>query len=122
MLLSRSNLLASIVTFLSGYIIEQIVFGDSGITTRSSNDLYQVTYLARQMVTKFGMSSLGPMVLEDQFYSDIGPNFKSNFDHNEGVANRIDSEICKIIKYHFENEDFNDEIIISKDEHTLDFK
>ena len=98
-LLSRSNLLSSIITFLSGYIIEQIVFGDSGITTRSSNDLCQVTYLARQMVTKFGMSSLGPMALEDTSYSAIGPNFKSNFDYNEGISNRIDSEICKIVKF-----------------------
>jgi cell division protease FtsH len=54
MLLSRSQLLARIITTLGGRVTEQVVFGNPEITTGASNDLQQVTNLARQMVTRFG--------------------------------------------------------------------
>merc|ERR1712127_506593 len=63
-LLSRSALLARIITALAGRAAEQVVFGDAEITTGASNDLQQVTNLARQMVTRFGMSNIGPIALE----------------------------------------------------------
>jgi cell division protease FtsH len=65
-LLSRSELLARIITTLAGRAAEQVVFGDPEVTTGASNDLQQVTNLARQMVTRFGMSSIGPIALEDE--------------------------------------------------------
>ena len=64
-LLSRSELLARIITTLGGRAAEQVVFGNPEITTGASNDLQQVTNLARQMVTRFGMSNIGPIALED---------------------------------------------------------
>merc|ERR1712179_273840 len=64
-LLSRSELLARIITTLGGRVAEQVVFGDQEITTGASNDLQQVTNIARQMVTRYGMSSIGPIALED---------------------------------------------------------
>ena len=52
MLVSRSELLARIITTLGGRVTEQVVFGDPEVTTGASNDLQQVTNIARQMVTR----------------------------------------------------------------------
>jgi cell division protease FtsH len=65
MLLSRSQLLARIITTLAGRVTEQVIFGDPEVTTGASNDLQQVTNIARQMVTRYGMSNIGPIALED---------------------------------------------------------
>merc|ERR1712232_692610 len=65
-LISRSELLARIITTLGGRAAEQVVFGDPDVTTGASSDLQQVTNLARQMVTRFGMSNIGPIALEDE--------------------------------------------------------
>ena len=92
-LLSRSQLLARIIMTLSGRVTEQIVFGDPEVTTGASNDLQQVTSIARQMVTRYGMSNIGPIALE---------NDESPTDYDDKLADRIDSEVCKIIN-HCEN-------------------
>merc|ERR1712125_316162 len=62
-LLSPSALLARIIATLGGRAAEQVVFGNTEITTGTGNDLQQVTNLARQMVTRFGMSNIGPIAL-----------------------------------------------------------
>jgi cell division protease FtsH len=61
---SRSQLLARIITTLGGRVTEQVVFGDPEVTTGASNDLQQVTNIARQMVTRYGMSNIGPIALK----------------------------------------------------------
>jgi cell division protease FtsH len=94
-LLSRSQLLARIITTLGGRVTEQVVFGDPEITTGASNDLQQVTNIARQMVTRYGMSNIGPIALED----DNNEQMFLGGEFNEAVADRIDSEVCKIIKH-----------------------
>merc|ERR1712159_328784 len=75
MLLSRNQLLARIITTLAGRATEQVIFGDPEITTGASADLQQVTSIARQMVTRYGMSNIGPIALEDN--------------NNEQVATKI---------------------------------
>jgi cell division protease FtsH len=62
MLLSRSALLARIITTLAGRVT-RVVFGNPEVTTGASNDLQQVT-IARQMVTRYGMSNIGPLHLK----------------------------------------------------------
>ena len=93
-LVSRSQLLARIITTLGGRVAEKVVFGDPEITTGASNDLQQVTNIARQMVTRYGMSSIGPIALEDnnneQFF--LGGD-------NDAITDRIDTEVCKIINH-----------------------
>ena len=89
MLLSRSALLARIMTTLAGRVTEHVVFGDPEITTSASNDLQRVTTTARQMVTRYGMSSIGPIALEDDNNEPI----------NEILADRVDTEVCKIINH-----------------------
>ena len=100
-LLSRSELLARIITTLAGRAAEQVVFGEAEITTGASNDLQQVTNLARQMVTRFGMSNIGPMALEDENTGQVflGANVNSGSEYAENIADRIDDEVCKIIAY-----------------------
>jgi cell division protease FtsH len=95
MLLSRSALLARIITTLAGRVTEQVVFGNPEVTTGASNDLQQVTNIARQMVTRYGMSNIGPIALE-------GDNNEQTYlggEYNEAIADRIDTEVCKIINH-----------------------
>jgi cell division protease FtsH len=95
MLLSRSQLLARIITTLGGRVAEQVVFGDPEVTTGASNDLQQVTNIARQMVTRYGMSNIGPIALED----DNNEQMFLGGESNEAIADRIDNEVCKIINH-----------------------
>jgi cell division protease FtsH len=61
---SRAWLLDRVVVGFGGRAAEEIVFGYSEVTTGASNDLQQNTNLVRQMVTRFGMSELGPLMLD----------------------------------------------------------
>jgi cell division protease FtsH len=94
-LVSRSQLLARIITTLGGRVAEQVVFGDPEITTGASNDLQQVTNIARQMVTRYGMSNIGPIALED----DSNEQMFLGGEYNEAIADRIDTEVCKIVNH-----------------------
>merc|ERR1712071_714100 len=100
-LLSRSELLARIITTLGGRAAEQVVFGNPEITTGASNDLQQVTNLARQMVTRFGMSNIGPIALEDENNGQVflGGTMNQDSEYPESIADRIDDEVCKIVTY-----------------------
>jgi len=100
-LLSRSELLARIITTLGGRAAEQVIFGDPEVTTGASNDLQQVTSLARQMVTRFGMSNIGPLALEDENNGQVflGGGMVQGTEYAENIADRIDEQVCKIINY-----------------------
>jgi len=93
-LVSRAQLIARIVGTLGGRVAEQIVFGEPEITTGASNDLQQVTNIARQMVTRYGMSNIGPIALEDDNNEQM---FLSG--DNEAISDRIDMEVCNIINH-----------------------
>ena len=95
MLLSRSQLLARIITSLGGRVAEQVIFGDPEVTTGASNDLQQVTNIARQMVTRYGMSNIGPIALED----DNNEQMFLGGESKEAISDRIDTEVCKIINH-----------------------
>ena len=94
-LVSRSQLIARIITTLGGRVTEQIVFGEPEITTGASNDLQQVTNIARQMVTRYGMSNIGPIALED----DNNEQMFLGGEYNEAISDRIDVEVCNIINH-----------------------
>ena len=100
-LISRSALLARIIATLGGRAAEQIIFGDPEVTTGASSDLQQVTNLARQMVTRFGMSNIGPIALEDETNGQVflGGTMNQDSEYAESIADRIDDEVCKIINY-----------------------
>ena len=101
-LVSRSQLLARIIGTLGGRAAEVVIFGDEEVTTGASNDLQQVTNLARQMVTRFGMSNIGPVALENSSAGQpvfLGGGLPKGPEFGEGVADRIDDQVRDIIKY-----------------------
>jgi cell division protease FtsH len=63
-LVTRSSCLADLVVALGGRAAEQVVFGRLEVTQGASGDLQMVAHLAREMVTRFGFSRLGPLALE----------------------------------------------------------
>ena len=65
-LVSRAYLQARLVMALGGRAAEIVVFGASEVTQGASGDLQMVSQLAREMVTRFGFSDLGPVALEGQ--------------------------------------------------------
>ena len=94
-LVSRSQLLARIMTILGGRVTEQVVFGSPEVTTGASNDLQQVTNIARQMVTRYGMSAIGPIALE----GNKNEQLFAGGEYQEAIANRIDREVRSIIDH-----------------------
>ena len=100
-LISRSQLLARITGILGGRAAESIIFGDPEITTGASNDLESVTSIARQMVSVFGMSRIGPIALEKQQNGQIflGGGLPKGSEYAGTVANQIDDQVSEIVSY-----------------------
>ncbi len=97
-LVSRSQLKARITATLGGRAAEEIVFGKPEVTTGAGNDLQQVTGMARQMVTKFGMSELGPLSLENQSTEVfLGRDWMNKSEYSEEIAAKIDSQVREIV-------------------------
>lgn len=94
---SRKEFLDDIAMSLGGYVAEEMVFGD--ITTGPSNDLQVATALARDMVTKYGMSEkLGPVALEGTGGRALfGGRGVDSRDYSEDVSAKIDAEVSKIM-------------------------
>lgn len=98
---SRKEFLDDIAMSLGGYVAEEMVFGD--ITTGPSNDLQVATALARDMVTKYGMSEkLGPVALEGTGGRALfGGRGVDSRDYSEDVSAKIDAEVSKIMNDSF---------------------
>ncbi|MBW4417857.1 MAG: ATP-dependent zinc metalloprotease FtsH2 [Myxacorys californica WJT36-NPBG1] len=98
-LISRSQILARIKGALGGRAAEAVIFGDAEITTGAGNDLQQLTGMARQMVTRFGMSPLGPMSLESQQGEVfLGGGWMTRSEYSEDIASRIDAQVHDIVE------------------------
>lgn len=94
---SKNKLFAEMVGLLGGRASEEIVFND--ITSGAANDIENVTKLARNMVTRLGMSAdLGPMVYgqKDELVF-LGKDIREQRDYSEAVAERIDQEVQKLV-------------------------
>merc|ERR1739848_981641 len=65
-LVSKQQIFARIVGALGGRAAEVVVFGEDEVTTGASGDLQQVSNMAKQMVTNYGMSEIGPWSLQDE--------------------------------------------------------
>jgi len=104
MLISRAQLKARICGALGGRAAEEVIFGDAEVTTGAGNDLQQVTNMARQMVTKFGMSEdLGQLALEgEQGEVFLGGSWNRN-EYSEDVASRIDAAVREIVQKCYED-------------------
>jgi cell division protease FtsH len=98
-LYSRSYLQNQMAVALGGRIAEEIVFGEEEVTTGASNDLQQVARVARQMVTRFGMSDkLGPVALgRQQGNMFLGRDIAAERDFSEATAATIDDEVRSLV-------------------------
>lgn len=100
MLISKSQLMARIMGALGGRAAEEIIFGDSEVTTGAGGDLQQVSGMARQMVTRFGMSDLGPMSLETQQGEVfLGRDLMTRSEYSDEIASRIDAQVRSIVEH-----------------------
>jgi len=98
-LYSRSYLQNQMAVALGGRIAEEIIFGEEEVTTGASNDLQQVARVARQMVTRFGMSDrLGPVALgRSQGNMFLGRDIAAERDFSEETAAAIDDEVRNLV-------------------------
>ena len=98
-LYSRTYLQNQMAVALGGRVAEEIVYGEDEVTTGASNDLQQVASVARQMVTRFGMSDkLGPVALgRAQGGMFLGRDIAAERDFSEDTAATIDSEVSELV-------------------------
>ncbi len=102
-LITRAQLKARITGALGGRAAEDVIFGRDEITTGAGNDLQQVTNMARQMVTRFGMSELGPISLESQTGEVfLGRDWMTRSEYSEAIAARIDAQVRAIVEECYE--------------------
>jgi cell division protease FtsH len=101
-LTSRRKLVAQLAGALGGRVAEQLVFDD--ITSGASNDLEQVTKMARAMVTRLGMSNeLGSMVYgQKEELIFLGREISEQRDYSEAIAEQIDREVRKLVDEAYE--------------------
>ena len=102
--MKKSQLLDMITMTLGGRVAEEIVYGKDSITTGASNDLEKVTSMARNMVTKYGMSEkMGNMAYgKDEQHIFMGRDFGVRRDFSEEIAAEIDKEVKKIVDERYE--------------------
>ena len=82
---------------LGGYVSEKMTFGD--VTTGASNDLEKATAMARNLVTRYGMSELGPRTFghkEEMVF--LGRELHEEKNYSEKMAEEIDEQVSKFIK------------------------
>ena len=98
-LYSRSYLQNQMAVALGGRVAEEIVYGEEEVTTGASNDLQQVANVARQMITKFGMSDkIGPVALgQSQGGMFLGRDMSTTRDFSEDTAATIDVEVSELV-------------------------
>jgi cell division protease FtsH len=98
-LVSKAQLRARIMGALGGRAAEDVVFGHAEVTTGAGGDIQQVASMARQMVTRFGMSDLGPLSLEagnQEVF--LGRDLMTRSDVCDAIANRIDGAVRSIVQ------------------------
>jgi cell division protease FtsH len=102
--MSRQRLESSISSLFGGRIAEQMINGDEGVTTGASNDLERATEIARNMVTKWGLSDrLGPLTYsEDDGEVFLGRSVTQHKQVSDDTAHAIDEEVRRIIDTNYE--------------------
>jgi cell division protease FtsH len=98
-LYSRSYLQNQMAVALGGRVAEEMIYGEDEVTTGASNDLQQVANVARQMVTRFGMSDrLGPVALgRSQGNTFLGRDIMADRDFSEKTAATVDDEVRNLV-------------------------
>ena len=103
MLVSRAQLKARIMGALGGRAAEDVVFGRAEVTTGAGGDIQQVASIARQMVTRFGMSNLGQMSLEGGGQEVfLGRDLMNRSEVSESISKQIDEQVRAIVMQCYE--------------------
>ena len=96
-LYSRAWLIDQITIFLGGRAAEEEVFGYDEVTKGASSDLRAVSNLSREMVTRYGMSDLGPVALESPDNEVfLGGGWSARSEYSEEMATKIDAQVREI--------------------------
>jgi cell division protease FtsH len=96
-LVTRSELIDQLAMLLGGRTAEEIVFDEP--TTGAQNDIQRATRIAKQMVTEYGMSRLGPLALgHNESQPFLGRDFGHVQDYSDTVAAKIDEEIRRLVE------------------------
>ncbi len=101
---SKQNLESQISTLFGGRIAEEMILGKDGVTTGASNDIERATNIARNMVTKWGLSEkLGPLSYsEEEGEVFLGRSVTKTKHVSDDTAHEIDDEIRKIIDTNYQ--------------------
>jgi cell division protease FtsH len=103
-LYTRAFLLDQIKIYLGGRAAEVEIFGEPEVTVGASSDIQAVANVAREMVTKLGMSDLGYVALESERDNDVflGRDWGSRPDYSEDMAVKVDRQVREIVMYCYE--------------------
>jgi len=99
LLSSKEKFADELVSLMGGRAAEELIFGSDSITTGASNDMEKATKIARAMVTKFGMSPLGPIIFGEHHGNPfLGKDIMHERNYSEDTAKLIDAEVSKILQ------------------------
>jgi cell division protease FtsH len=103
--MSKQRLNSSICSLFGGRLAEELIFGPEAVTTGASNDIERATEIARNMVTKWGMSSkLGPLAYgEDNGEVFLGRSVTQTKNVSDDTAHEIDGEVRQIIEANYDH-------------------
>jgi cell division protease FtsH len=98
---TRKQFLADLAMMMGGYASEKLTFGD--VSTGASSDLKEASSLARRLVTKYGMSDLGPQVFGDsQEMMFLGRDIGNEKNYSDKVAADIDAQVSKFLMHAYD--------------------
>lgn len=94
---TKTQFLADIAVSMGGFVSEKLTFDD--VSTGASNDLKEASNMARKMVTRYGMSELGPITFgKDEMHPFLGREIAGEKDYSEDTARRIDGEVSTFME------------------------
>jgi cell division protease FtsH len=102
--MSKRRIESAITTLFGGRIAEELIYGADAVTTGASNDIERATDLARNMVTKWGLSDkLGPLTYSEETGEVfLGRSVTQHKQVSDGTARAIDEEVHHIIESNFQ--------------------
>jgi cell division protease FtsH len=98
---SKQRLECQLCSLFGGRLPEELIFGKDKVTTGASNDIERATQIARNMVTKWGLSEkLGPLTYNDED-SEMMSNSSKGKNISDSTTNIIDEEVRRIIDINY---------------------
>ncbi|WP_209262284.1 ATP-dependent zinc metalloprotease FtsH [Thiorhodococcus minor] len=101
---SKQRLESQVSSLFGGRAAEELIFGEESVTTGAQNDIHRATEIARNMVTKWGLSDrLGPLTYsEDEQEVFLGHSVTQHKSVSDETTHVIDEEIRSIIEHNYE--------------------